>query len=184
MLELDGRPWRIVPDEVVLRIGLAAGRELDRETLRRLRAELRRVEALAVAGRALSRRDVSRARLGERLRRAGVSPAEEERALATLERAGLVDDRRLARGRAAALAERGWGDAAIQDRLEAEGIDAPTARAAVDELPPERERALALTGDKGDRRKAASFLARRGFSPDSVEAVAGVLDEGRRAQLG
>ena len=184
VLELDGRLWRIVPDEVVLRLGFAAGDELDRGTLRRLRAELRRVEAFAAAGRSLSRRDLSKARLRERLRRAGVAPAEKERTLARLERMGLVDDHRLARARAATLAERGWGDAAIAARLEEDGIDASTGRAVIDELAPERERALALAGGECDRRKAGSLLIRRGFSPDSIEAAVGMLDEGLPTQLG
>ena len=41
LLEVDGRPWRTVPDRVVVRCGLAADVELTRPLLRHLRAELR-----------------------------------------------------------------------------------------------------------------------------------------------
>ncbi|MGH3041065.1 MAG: hypothetical protein ACRDNG_04895, partial [Gaiellaceae bacterium] len=58
-LEVDDRRWRVVPDAVVLRCGLAAGVELDRPLLRRLRRELRRAEALEAATRTIARRDVS-----------------------------------------------------------------------------------------------------------------------------
>jgi SOS response regulatory protein OraA/RecX len=166
-----------VPEEAVLRLGLGPGRELDRTTLRRLRAELRRLEALTKATRALTRSDLSRSRLSRRLTAAGVAPAEAERALQTLERSRLIDDRRLARSRAAALAARGWGDAAIAERLQAEGIPPAEARAAVAALVPESERALALVSAGQDRRRSALVLIRRGFEPDSIEAALGPLDE-------
>lgn len=175
-LEVDGRPWRAVPDDVVLRCGLAAGVELGRPLLRELRRELRRAEALAVATRALGRRELSRRRLEERLRARGVRPSAQAGALAALARAGLVDDERLARRRAAVLAERGQGDAAILARLGSEGIDAETARAAVAELADERERAASVAATATDRRKAWSLLARRGFGHDAIESALGPLD--------
>lgn len=176
-LEVDGRPWRIVPDEVVVRCGLAAGRELERPLLRAIRRELRRVEALDVAARALSRRDLSRLRLAERLETRGVAARERETTLATLAEAGIVDDVRAARARAGALAERGWGDAALEARLEADGFPGHLVRAVVSELPPERERARAAAAGAGNPRKAWAYLARRGFSSDAIESALGPLDE-------
>lgn len=173
---MDGRPWRTVPDEVVVRCGLYAGLTLDRPRLRLLRTELRRAEALTAAARALAQRPLSRRRLSERLRGRGVPQAVERQALTTLAGAGLVDDRRLAVARAAALAGRGWGDSAIAARLAGEGIDETDVRVALAELPSEAVRAPALVGDLADRRKAWSLLARRGFSPDAIEAVLGPLD--------
>jgi len=119
---VDGEPWRTVPDAVVVRCGLRADLELDRPLLRRLRRELREAEALTVAGRSLRRRDLSTRRLAERLEKAGVAPAAERSALQALTDARVLDDARLAEARASSLAERGWGDAAIAARLEAEGI--------------------------------------------------------------
>jgi SOS response regulatory protein OraA/RecX len=176
-LELDGRPWRVVTDDVVVRVGLAVGTVLDRERLRMLRLELRRAEAFALAGRALARRDSSRARLAQRLARAGVGPAPSREALDTLERLGLVDDARVARSRALALAERGWGDAAIAAKLEAEGISGELAATALGELASEEARAARLAKEVDDPRRAAVVLTRRGFGSDAVEAAVGPLDE-------
>jgi SOS response regulatory protein OraA/RecX len=173
-----------VPYEAVVRCGLAAGRELDRPLLRRLRAELRRAEALEAAGRALGRRSLSRQRLGEGLRRRGVPPPTEREVLATLASVGLLDDARLARERAEALAQRGWGDAAIEARLEAEGLGREHVAAALGELPPERVRATALAGRSGNRRTAWKALARHGFSSDAIEAALGPLDEETDGGLG
>jgi SOS response regulatory protein OraA/RecX len=174
---VDGEPWRTVPDEVVLRCGLTAGVELERPLLRRLRAELRNAEALALASRALRRRDLSRRRLAERLEHAGVTSGAERHALTTLTDAGAVDDARLARVRASSLADRGWADAAIAARLAAEGITDPEAGGALEGLPPEAERAAELAAGVGDPRKAWALLSRRGFDPETIEAAVGPLDD-------
>jgi SOS response regulatory protein OraA/RecX len=176
-LEVDGRPWRLVPDEVVVRCGLTADLELERPLLREIRRALRRAEARELATPARGRRDLSRLRLDERLAARGVGEQEREGALATLARAGVVDDTRLARSRAATLAERGWGDAAVLARLATEGIPAELARDAVSGLTPESERARAVVASVGDRRKAWARLARRGFSQEATENALGALDE-------
>jgi SOS response regulatory protein OraA/RecX len=172
-----------VPDDVVIRCGLATGVALERPLLRRLRRELRHAEALAVAGRSLRRRDLSTRRLAERLESAGVAPAAERSALQALTDARLLDDARLAGNRASALAERGWGDAAIVARLEAEGIAEADAREALTGLPPEVGRARKLSRGL-DRAKAWALLARRGFDEDTIEGVAGSLDADLGGGLG
>jgi SOS response regulatory protein OraA/RecX len=172
-----------VPDDVVVRCGLRAGLELDRPLLRSLRRELRHAEALAVAGRTLRRRDLSASRLAERLERAGVAPEAERSALQALEDARILDDGRLAEARAAALAERGWGDAAIAARLEAEGIREGDARAALAALPGEAIRAEAIS-EGLSRPKAWALLARRGFDEETIGAVVGWLDEEAGGGLG
>src|SRR4051794_18852388 len=90
-LELDGRPWRVVPANAVARAGLWLGQELDRERTRLFRRELRRAEALAVAGRTLARRDAARSEVEARLERRGVVAAVREEALERLEELGAVD---------------------------------------------------------------------------------------------
>jgi SOS response regulatory protein OraA/RecX len=177
LLELDGRPWRTVPDEVVIRCSLSVGTRLERPQLRELRRELRRAEALVAATRALSARDLSRRRLQERLRTHRIAPEARAEVVATLERAGILDDERLARTRAGALAERGWGDAAIEARLEREGVAPELARQAITGLPPEQERAEVLVAREPDRRSAWKRLLRRGFAPETIEAVIGALDD-------
>lgn len=172
---MDGTAWRVVPDDVVVRAGLSAGIALDRPTLRNVRRELRRAEALRKAGRALARRDVSEAGLRDRLRRGGVAPARVDDVAETLRRAGALDDSRFAANRARALCDRGWGNEAILVRLDAEGAPAETVQGAIAALPPETERAARLVA-RLPARKAARFLARRGFDPDTVEPFVTPLD--------
>lgn len=176
-LEVDGRPWRIVPDDVVVHCGLRAGLELERPLLRDLRRELRRCEALAAAVRTVSRRDVSAGRLRQRLDARGIAPQEAVAAVETLSAAGVVDDERLARSRARALAERGWGDAAVAARLEQEGFRREAVTGALGELPAEHERAAELAARTPDRVALWRLLARRGFAPETIEDVVGPLDE-------
>jgi regulatory protein len=172
-VELDGAPWRTLPVEAVLRAGLAAGRLLDRPRARLLRRELRRLEALAAAGRALRGRDLATAELVERLERAGVAPAPRAETVAVLDRAGLVDDRRFAADRSALLAERGYGDGWIRWDLERRGVSPELVEAALAGLADERsrvERILEQRGGGGPR--VARALARKGFGEDAVEAAA------------
>lgn len=183
-LELDGQPWRTVPDDVVVRCGLHAGLTLDRPRLRLLRTELRRAEGLATAGRALAQRPLSRRQLSERLRLRGVAPPAERETLSRLVAAGLVDDARLASARAAGLADRGWGDHAIAARLQRDGLEEADVRAALAGLSPEPRRAAALVAEISDGRKAGSLLARRGFSSDAIESALGSLDAEHHPGLG
>jgi SOS response regulatory protein OraA/RecX len=172
-VELDGAPWRVLPVDVVVRSGLSEGRLLDRPTLRSVRRELRRAEALAVAGRALRRRDLSRRRLAERLERAEVAPAAAAESLTALEGAGFVDDERVARARSGALAERGWGDEAIRRRLLGEGFDEPVVAAAIAGLEPESDRSRGVIDRRGAGPRTARYLAGRGFGEEAVEAALG-----------
>jgi SOS response regulatory protein OraA/RecX len=172
-VELDGAPWRVLPVDVVVRAALSEGRTLDRPALRELRRELRRAEALQVAGRALRHRDLSRRRLAERLDQAAVAPAAAVESLAALEGAGLVDDCRVADGRAQSLAARGYGDAAIRHRLLAEGLADDVVSEALSALDPEAERARPLIDRRGTGPRTARYLAGRGFGEEAVEAALG-----------
>jgi SOS response regulatory protein OraA/RecX len=172
-VDLDGAAWRTLPAEPVLRAGVRVGSELDRPTARRLRRELRRAEALAVAGRSLRAHDLSTRSLEERLRRRNVSPDARRDALGALERAGVVDDRRFASSRALALAGRGYGDAAIAADLERRGIAPEVTADALAALAPEAERAREVVATRGAGAKTARFLTARGFGGDAVEAAFG-----------
>jgi len=173
-VELDGSAWRTLPLEVVGRTGLRVGLELDRPRLRLLRRELRRSEALAVAGRALRVRDLSAQALEQRLAR-DVAPAARDEAVAVLTRAGVVDDRRVAENRAAALAARGYGDAAIHHDLLRRGLEPDEVAAAVAQLEPEATRAAELVARRGRGLKTARYLASHGFGED---ACASALEPG------
>jgi regulatory protein len=176
-VELDGEPWRTLPLEAVVRAGLANGVGLDRRRARDLARELRRLAALRTATSALQRRDRSSRELRERLAERGVTPPERERALATLESAGLLDDRRFARERARTLAGRGSGDALIRDDLERHGIAAEEIEAAVALLPAEAERAAAVVARRGRGPKTARYLAARGFGEDALTLSVAAEDE-------
>jgi regulatory protein len=149
------------------------GRALDRPALRLLRQELRRAEALAVAGRALRRQDLSERRIAERLARASVAPAAVEESLAVLARAGLVDDARFARTRAGNLAERGYGDAAIRHDLTRQGVASEAIQAALEGLEAEAERARRLVERRGQGPSTARYLASKGFGEEALEAAVG-----------
>jgi SOS response regulatory protein OraA/RecX len=172
-VELDGKSWRTLPVDVVARAGLTEGRALDRPALRLLRHELRRAEALGVAGRALRRQDLSKRGIAERLARASVAPAAVEESLAVLARAGLVDDARFARTRAGNLAERGYGDAAIRHDLGRQGVAPEVIQQALESLEAEAERARRLVGRRGRGVKTARYLASKGFGEEALEAAAG-----------
>lgn len=177
-VELDGARWRTLPLEAVVKARLSQGVVLDRERARALARERRRLLALETAVGALRRRDRSAAELGTRLAARGIPPAERERALETLGRAGLVDDERVARTRTTALAQRGSGDALIRHDLEERGLPAQAIEAALAALEPERDRAAAVVARRGASVRTARLLAARGFGEDAVEvAVAWDGDE-------
>jgi len=179
LVELDGERWRTVPLEVAARSGLALGLELDRERLRTLRRELRRNEAVAAGARVLARRGHSEQAVREALERKGIREAERNEAVATLRRHGALDDERFAHARAAALAERGLGDAAITFRLQRDGIGPEFLGAALAALEPERDRAVRLAARRGAGARTARWLAARGFERESIEAaIEGVADDG------
>jgi regulatory protein len=128
-------------------------------------------DPVEIAARALRHRDRSRAQIAARLERAGIDGQRATEALETLERVGYVDDARFAAARAAALADRGLGDAAICDDLEASGIDPAGVAEALASLTPEAERAATIAEAEGRTAKTAARLSRKGFSEESIEAA-------------
>jgi regulatory protein len=134
-------------------------------------AEDRRTEALAVASRALARREHSERSLRERLLRAGVTADDADAAIEELRRTGLVDDARFAEERARVLAERGKGDTAIRFELERAGVGTADLEAALAGLEPEHERAAALVARRGATPATARLLAGRGFDEELVAAL-------------
>jgi SOS response regulatory protein OraA/RecX len=180
-VELDGERWRTLPLEAVVRAGLVAGGVLDRDRARTLARERRRLGALDVAAAALRRRDRSEHDVRLRLAQRGVGAAEREQAIGTLRRAGAVDDVRFASSRAASLAARGYGDAAINSDLERSGVPREEIAAALAGLDPEAARAVEHAERLGGGLRAACALARRGFGEDALEGLVAAAD---RAELG
>jgi SOS response regulatory protein OraA/RecX len=171
-VQLDGRPWRVLPTDAVVRAGLTVGRPLDRSTARELAREVRRAKALAAATRSLAASDRSQRALEQRLARAGHSAAAREDAIASLARAGAIDDARLAESRAELLARRSYGDAAIRADLRRRQIAPEVAASAVAALEPEVERLRRALENESVTPALLRRLARRGFSRDTLDEVA------------
>ncbi len=127
--------------------------------------------AVETALRALRVRDRSAAELDSRLERRGVGEPERLETLETLSRLGYVDDGRFAAFRAAALAERGCGDAMIRDDLERRGVAVDAIDPVLAGLVPERGRAERIVASRGRSAKTARFLAARGFAEDAIETA-------------
>jgi SOS response regulatory protein OraA/RecX len=83
-----------------------------------------------------------------------------------------VDDRRVAAGRALALAERGYGDAAIRAALEQDGLGAGLVDEALAGLEAEHLRARALVEREGGGPRTLRRLAARGFDADVLDDLA------------
>jgi regulatory protein len=120
-------------------------------------------DAFEVATRALRHADRSRAELEERLAQRGFAEGECAAALDRLVELGWLDDGRTAGLRAAALADRGYGNAYIRADLERRGLPVEDALSG---LEGEHERALRHA------EHGAAWLARRGFDPDVVGSFA------------
>jgi regulatory protein len=138
-------------------------------------------DALDTALDALRRRDVSAHELRQRLERHAFTAAECDAALATLERTGILDDRRFAENRARSLAGRGAGDALVRHSLEEAGVAAELIDDAVDGIAPEAIRAQEIADRRGPGPKTARYLHRQGFSD---ETVTGVVAATNREELG
>jgi len=130
-------------------------------------------DPVELAARALRRRDRSSSDVDELLARAGVGDARRAEALDTLRRLGYLDDGRLAASRAAALAGRGYGDAAIEFDLERRGVGRGIARDAVGALVPEGERARQIVAREGATARIGRRLVAKGFAHATVEDALG-----------
>jgi regulatory protein len=149
--------------------------------------------AFEAACRSLAARRQSRAEVAYKLARKGFSPSAVEAALDRATRLGFLDDtalaadaaRTLAEGRlygrrrvAQALAARGLDPAAVEGALHAVAPPDPAAEAARARTALARGRRLPPLGDAAARRRAALFLARRGFDWDAIELALGPAPPG------
>jgi SOS response regulatory protein OraA/RecX len=174
-VELDGKPWRVLPTDAVVRAGLAVGRSLERPMARELAREIRRASALAAATRSLAASERSERALEQRLARSGHSVAARADAIASLVRSGAVDDVRLAESRAELLARRGYGDAAIRADLRRRLVQPEAAADAVASLDPECARLRQVLEGQDLTPALLRRLAARGFSRDSLDEVASLF---------
>jgi regulatory protein len=129
-------------------------------------------DALEAALATLRRRDHSVQELDERLARKGIPEGARLHAVETLLRTGLLDDRRFAEARAAALAERGAGDALIRHTLACAGVAADVVDLALETIEPEVDRARAVVARRGPGARTARYLSGKGFAEDVIGVVA------------
>jgi SOS response regulatory protein OraA/RecX len=171
-VELDGKPWRVLPVDAVVRATVSVGRELNRLKARELARELRRARALAAAKRSLAASDRSHHELERRLARAGHPAVAREEAVRALGRAGLIDDTRVAKARAERLARRGYGDAAIRADLQRRRVSTDVAADALAALEPELDRARRVVAGQSLTPALIRRLSGRGFSRQTLDEVA------------
>jgi len=172
VLRLDGKAWLRVEPEVLGELRVAAGEKIDEarrvgveEALARARARLFVVRSLAV-------RMQSEAEIAKKLAARDVPPEVAIEAIEQVAGYGYIDDASLARQLARGMKTRGYGRRRAEQKLRQRGLSRELSAAALDESYAERDEAdLALealgrkpVGDDGERRRAAAFLARRGFS--------------------
>jgi regulatory protein len=130
----------------------------------------------------LARRPRSEAELRARMAGWGIDDVTAAGVLERLTELGHVDDRRLAAAVTEAHRERGYGRLRTAHDLARLAVDEPAAAAALGALPdderPEAERIAwsrfgAPPYDEPTARRAAAFLARRGFDAEAVAAAVG-----------
>lgn len=136
--------------------------------------ERSRDEALALAWRALGRRERTEAELRGALASKGVEPRIADSVVAELKDGGYVDDASYARRFAADRRHLdGWGCERIERRLRALGVEREHVAAAVAERSAEEELSAAVAllerrfpappGDDRERERALGILVRRGY---------------------
>ena len=128
-------------------------------------------DAVEQALRALRHRERTTGQVDAHLAERGFGELEREAAIETLARTGLVDDRRFAEARAAALARKGAGDALIQHDLAAAGVDREIVEDALAALDDEATRARQVVERRGASARTVRYLVAKGFPADVARAV-------------
>lgn len=172
----DGNILRVTEEEV-LRFSLAAGMELDDETLEALDESAQRSAVRAAAASMIGSRPLSKKELTRRLVRKGADEEDAGEAADWLEDIGAVDDREYAAMLVRHYAGKGYGRARIREEMYRRGVDRELWDQALEELPDQSETLDRLIqkkcrGDLSDRRevrRVSDSLLRRGFSWSEVK---------------
>ena len=174
----DGSLLKVTESEV-LEFALAAGRELEEETLTALGMAARRSSVKSTAANIIGSRALSKKELTDRLVRKGAEAEEAEEAAGWLEDIGALDDRAYAAMVARRCASRGYGPAHVREELRRRGVARDLWDEALEELPDPAETLDDLIqkrcrGDLSDRRelkRVSDGLLRRGFAWEDVKAA-------------
>ncbi len=173
----DGGSLKLLP-EVVLRLGLHQGQEVDQAAILAAAELEETVRAREYALDLLSRSAKSEKQIRDKLRQRGVPPAVAESILEGLLRSGLLNDAAYSRSYVSTrLADRPMGRRALMQELAQRGVDRETAQGALEAgLAGRSEEELALEAAEARwprlarlpredaLRKLLGYLARRGFS--------------------
>jgi len=170
---------------------LDEGAGLDREALDALEGPVARTAGMALAYRLLAGRDRTEHEIRGALGKEGIrTPDVADEIVGALRRQGYLDDRRLASHFVQYTAKhRPIGAHLIRRKLREAGVSEEIIEAEMREaLPPEREREVAeelarrkLRGAKSREqavRRVHGFLARRGFSERTVNAICSAILRG------
>jgi regulatory protein len=170
--------------ELVVKLGLRTGLDIDQARMQAIAVEAERRKALDASFNLLSYRGRSRREIEDRLKRKGVSPEVTGETVRRLTELGLLDDLKFAEAFARDRLEYARkGKRVISAELRKKGIPKPIIEQALATAPDEGKAATELL-DKVSRRYAAlepreryrklhDLLLRRGFSFDTIERVLG-----------
>ena len=172
----DGNILRVTEEEV-LRFSMAAGMELDDESLEALDESAQRSAVRAAAASMIGSRPLSKKELTRRLVRKGADEEDAGEAADWLEDIGAVNDREYAAMLVRHYAGKGYGRARIREEMYRRGVDRELWDQALEELPDQSETLDRLIqkkcrGDLSDRRevrRVSDSLLRRGFSWSEVK---------------
>lgn len=187
-LRLDGAPWLRVTDQELLELGLHDGDAVDAARRAALERALQSTRARLFVVRSLAARAQSVAEIEAKLARRGVPTEIGAEAIRLALGYGYLDDARLAGELARGHRARGYGrrraELALTSRLLSRDVAGRALAEAYDDVD-ETAAALAALGRRsfgeGDagRRRAAAFLARRGFSGSAAWAAVHAREDAR-----
>jgi regulatory protein len=183
-IELDGKAWRIVDAEVVVRFALKAGDALEKDDLKRIEREDAYVTARRRAVNFCVTRPRTEREATRRLEEGRLESEIVQRVLADLREQGLLQDAEAAQLAARKGRRAGIGPRRVEADLRARGIAGETLDEAVESLRDpdwQRSEAAAIAAKRRSRlsgrplpeqrRKIGDYLLRRGFDREIVSEV-------------
>jgi len=187
VVEIAGRPSVTVSAELVDRLGLKVGGQVDQALAGRLANQALELAVFDKAVALLAVRARSVRDLSQRLRRVGARPSDIGAAIARLTELGLLNDASFARALAESRVQGGGvSRRRVEQELQRRGVDRTVAQVAVgetlQELNLDEEGAAMIVARKRMRvlkscdlptrkQRLIAFLARRGYEPDVVRRV-------------
>lgn len=178
-VEIDGARFASLPEEVVARLELKAGRELTPEQFSALEFADDTERSYQRALRMLRARPRAVNDLMRRLRQKGHNPSAVAKAVGRLEDSGLLDDEHYAEHYVRVKAPQGFGRARLLSDLLSHGVDGRLAERCIDrvmgeeiedregmirELILKRLRVARDVPKAAARRRIMGYLSRRGYS--------------------